>query len=292
MEEFFRRIFDIRIGEILSLLEYTDEIIGITAIIVTLLVTNGDDTKTSFLKLAKRCVFVCTILCILVFSFSQKWCFIPDLYGQSYSIAMESLQNVGIQGVELLPQSHNPEELDVRVVWQSKEKGSISAKEDTVFMVLASIGGYEYNPLHIDTSKIHENDWIWIEDQGIIKIQLPSVYSNIRHDQYDSVTFEILSDKLGIVLESVILNTLSEVTSVIKEDMIDQYHLVGKLYAHNKEDYRTKEIQVSFMDGILFLPVVMYDDDYNLSFSFYDKENNHYDHSIPVQFIPEVLWDY
>lgn len=67
---------------------------------------------------------------------------------------------------------------------------------------------------------------------------------------------------------------------------------VGKMCAYGSCDYQTSAVKTESLPGNIFLPVIIHDVSFQLYFSFYNEIGAHYDHYIPIVFIPEKDWKY
>ena len=298
MGEFVLDLFGMRIHDILSILEYTDEIVGITAIIITLFgctVAATTKDKDSLLLLSKYCVAVCCILIFLAYQFNQKWCIVPNLYGRSYNDAMNSLNDAGLEGIVLLPLSNaSIAEQDARVVWQSSEKDTVEVKGNRVFVVLDNNFGYEYNPLYKPLGVIDGREWPWLRNNNTVFIRLPSIYESTSIEYSTSKSFGVYTECLAATLESIVVDYVeaNAFNIQIEPGTLAEYMFVGKMCAYGSRDYQTSAVKTESLPGNIFLPVIIQDASYHLYFSFYNEIGTHYDHYIPIVFIPEKDWKY
>lgn len=296
MDRLFVRLFELRIGDFLSMLEYTDEIIGITALIMSFLsciISSDGQSKESFLRLLKYCVVACCVLVGLTLWIGEKWSVVPDLYGLTYNDAVNELHDNDLLCIVLLSSSDDIRTgQDLRVVWQSSVKNSVSRKGDSIFIILDNNFGYEYNPISKPIGFIDGRDWEWIKQNNAVSIRLPVPYENMKGSTTTAIAFDVYADCLASTLEAIAMDYIDSNPIVIPigSKSLNDYVFVGKICAYNNNDYRIKAVNTTLANGTIFLPIVMNDDYYGFHFSFYDEDGNHYDHSIPIKFLSEESW--
>ena len=297
MSNLFGKIFTLRIADFLSLLEYTDEIIGITAIVIALFgytIASTAKDKDSLRVLTTYCVAACCILVVLANWVNKNWCVVPNLYGRSYSDAIALLQDNDLDCTVLLSSSNeNLSHENVRVVWQSRERDTVSRKGETVFVVLDNNFGYEYNPLSKPLGFIDGRDWLWKKHNSTIFVQMPLAYENMKTSAPQAIVFDVYATSFAATLEIIVTDYLeSNIIDIqIEYGTFDDYLFVGKLCTYNTQDYHMKSTDAESLNGKILLPTVIHNDSYVFYFSFYDQEGNHYDHAIPIKFVSEYEWE-
>lgn len=274
----------------LSLWSNNSIFIGIVALIVPLvggsLATYKKQRTLSLISII--CACICCSLILFASFCNKKWCFVPNLYGKTYSNAIDTLYSNGIEGFELLAFSSGSQN-NGNVVWQSKEKDSITSREEIVFFVLDDNTKYEKNPASKFFGPIDSRMWTWEKHNNSIRMMLPQTYSTMKSNDPNAITFDIYVDSLVTTLEQIVLDYLdsTRIDLQINSNAFEDYFFVGKLYANNENDPKMKCIQTASVNGVILLPVIMKDDNYGFCFSFYNHDGNHYDHAISITLIPE-----
>ena len=284
----------IKIG--ISLTDYTDVIIGITAIILALIgctfIPHDDNKKLFWISLSF--VGVCVALCGFAGFCNQHWCIVPNLYGKSYGDAIISLQDHDLDGIALLPLSNESiSEENARIVWQSRERDTVSAKGKTVFVVLDNNFGYEHNSLSKPLGLIDDREWTWVKRNNTIFIKQPISYGNMRTTSPNAIAFDIYTDSISAALETILMDYLdtNKHNLQIKPGAFDDYLFIGKLCAYDNHDYRMRSIETTTVKGTMLVPAVIHNYNYGFYFSFYDEDGKHYDQSIPIVFLSEYQWN-
>ena len=211
---------------------------------------------------------------------------------------MNQFNNAELKGTVLLsPSNYDIVSSEDRIVWQSKESGSITARGDTIYIVIDNCFGYEYNSIHKPISFIDPREWKWEEDSGRVRICLPNGYVNSRLMNPYALTFDVYSDSLAITLQKAVDEYIDSAAHSVRGELrwnIGDFNFIGKLVTQNpnESEYRIKclEVEGDQYSGELFLPAVLYHEDYTLFFSFYDTSGNHYDGSLPIYFVSEYAW--
>lgn len=279
----------------LSLWDYIEIVIGITTLTVPL-IGGSWVTREKHERLFNVSVACACIGCILIMYASicnHKWCVVPNLYGKSYSNAINTLYDSGLNGMELLPM---PKQLDEysNVVWQSKEKDSISLKGTTVFFVLDNNTKYEKSPISKPLGPIDSRIWSWEKCDAKIKLMLPQTYSTMKTDKPNAVTFDVYVECLAETLVEIVMDYCdsNRIDVQINPQKFEDYSFVGRLHANDENDPKMQCVKTASINGAILLPIIMKDNDYGFCFSFYDEDGNHYDHVIPIEFISEYEWNH
>ena len=278
---------------------HISNIIGIVAIVITIILSSSNsDTKKRIIISAAISVGSLLLIGLSLYT-SSKYSVVPNVYGLSFEAAMNQFNNAELKGTVLLA----PSNLDIvssedRIVWQSKESGSIAARGDTIYIVIDNCFGYEYNPIHKPVSFIDTREWNWQEDNGWVRICLPNGYVNSRITNPYALTFDVYSDSLAITLQTVVDEYIDSAAHPIRGELrwnIGDFRFIGKLATQdpNESEHRIKclEVEGDQYSGELFLPAVLYHEVYTLFFSFYDTTGNHYDGSFPIYFVSEYTWE-
>lgn len=280
----------------ISLAEYTDVIIGITSIILTLIgctFITHDKNKT-LLWISLSCAALCILLCMFAWCCNRHWCIVPNLYGKSYGDAIISLQDHNLDGIVLLPLSNESiSKENARIVWQSKEKDTVSAKEKTVFVVLDNNFGYEHNSLSKPLGFFDDREWTWVKRNNTIFIKQPIAYGNMKSTSPNAIAFDVYADSMSATLETILMDYLdtNKHNLQIKPGAFDDYLFIGKLCAYDNHDYRMRSIETTTVKGTMLVPAVIHNYNYGFYFSFYDEDGKHYDQSIPIVFLSEYQWN-
>ena len=277
---------------------HISNIIGIVAIVITIILSSSNsDTKKRIIISAAISVGSLLLIGLSLYT-SSKYSVVPNVYGLSFEAAMNQFNNAELKGTVLLA----PSNLDIvssedRIVWQSKESGSIAARGDTIYIVIDNCFGYEYNPIHKPVSFIDTREWNWQEDNGWVRICLPNGYVNSRITNPYALTFDVYSDSLAITLQTVVDEYIDSAAHPIRGELrwnIGDFRFIGKLATQdpNESEHRIKclEVEGDQYSGELFLPAVLYHEVYTLFFSFYDTNGNHYDGNTPIYFVSEYAW--
>lgn len=278
----------------LSLWNNNAVLIGIVALIVPLiggsLATYKKQRALSIISIT--CAFICCCLIFFASFCNKEWCIVPNLYGKTYSNAIDTLYSNGLEGFELLA-SFNRTQDDAYVVWQSKEKDSIISKGEIVFIVLDDNTKYEINPIAKSLGPIDSRMWTWDKYNNTIRMMLPQTYSIMKSNDPNTITFDVYVACLATTLEQIVIDYIdsSRNNLQISSKEFEDYSFVGRLFANNENDPKMQCIQTTSVNGAILLPVIMKDDSYSFYFSFYDADGNHYDHAIPIKFVSEYEWE-
>lgn len=279
----------------LSLWSNNAILIGIIALVVPLI--GGSlatyKTKKTLSIISITCAFICCGLILFAFFCNKEWCIVPNLYGKTYSNAIDTLYSNGLEGFELLASSSRSQE-DVNVVWQSKEKDSIISRGEIVFIVLDDNTKYEKKPASKSIGPIDSRMWTWDKHNNTIRMMLPQTYSTMKSNDPNAITFDIYVDSLATTLELIVIDYIDTNRNYLQINLktFEDYSFVGRLCANDENDPKMQCVKTTSINGAMLLPIVMNDNYYGFYFSFYDEDGNHYDHAIPIEFISEYEWNH
>ena len=270
-------------------------IVSIVSIVASILLTA---TKSGEKQRNVVLITLTGILCVACFGISaitihynNEYSLVPDIYGMTYDDALSSLRNVGLDGrLALASTNEDLANADTRVVWQSKEAGSIIDKGSNVMFVIDDNFALESFPLSAFTTEKKTNttghEWYWDADksgenwevkvpinqfsvQGSTKI-LNGVY------KYSGAVFtlDLYSTDMNSILSEIIDQTCAQYAPDLS---IADMYLIGKLIpAGDTNQSALDSFSTSLTHGIMILPKYLMEGKYQFAFCLCDKDGNSY----------------
>lgn len=252
------------------------------------------------------------ILCVACFGISaitihynNEYSLVPDIYGMTYDDALSSLRNVGLDGrLALASTNEDLANADTRVVWQSKEAGSIIDKGSNVMFVIDDNFALESFPLSAFTTAEEPNttgrEWYWDADkseenweikvpinqfsvQGSTKI-LNGVY------KYSGAVFtlDLYSTDMNSILSEIVDQTCAQYAPDLS---IADMYLIGKLIpAGDINQSALDSVSTSLTHGIMILPKYLMEGKYQFAFCLCDQDGSSYEWRHAIMVVSNEEW--
>lgn len=252
------------------------------------------------------------ILCVAYFGISaitihynNEYSLVPDIYGMTYDDALSSLRNVGLDGrLALASTNEDLANADTRVVWQSKEAGSIIDKGSNVTFVIDDNFALESFPLSAFTTAEEPNttgrEWYWDADkseenweikvpinqfsvQGSTKI-LNGVY------KYSGAVFtlDLYSTDMNSILSDIVDQTCAQYAPDLP---IADMYLIGKLIpAGDTNQSALDSFSTSLTHGIMILPKYLMEGKYQFAFCLCDQDGSSYEWRHAIMVVSNEEW--
>ena len=284
-------------------------IVSIVSIVASILLTA---TKSGEKQRNVVLITLTGILCVACFGISaitihynNEYSLVPDIYGMTYDDALSSLRNVGLDGrLALASTNEDLANADTRVVWQSKEAGSIIDKGSNVMFVIDDNFALESFPLSAFTTEKKTNttghEWYWDADksgenwevkvpinqfsvQGSTKI-LNGVY------KYSGAVFtlDLYSTDMNSILSEIIDQTCAQYAPDLS---IADMYLIGKLIpAGDTNQSALDSFSTSLTHGIMILPKYLMEGKYQFAFCLCDKDGNSYEWRHTIMVVSNEDW--
>lgn len=284
-------------------------IVSIVSIVASILLTA---TKSGEKQRNVVLITLTGILCVACFGISaitihynNEYSLVPDIYGMTYDDALFSLRNVGLDGrLALASTNEDLANADTRVVWQSKEAGSIIDKGSNVMFVIDDNFALESFPLSAFTTAEEPNttgrEWYWDADkseenweikvpinqfsvQGSTKI-LNGVY------KYSGAVFtlDLYSTDMNSILSEIIDQTCAQYAPDLS---IADMYLIGKLIpAGDTNQSALDSFSTSLTHGIMILPKFLMEGKYQFAFCLCDQDGNSYEWRHTIMVVSNEDW--
>lgn len=262
--------------------------------------------------LSDLCITLAPILCVVcicvslkTIQYDKKYSLVPDIYGMTYDDALSSLRNVGLDGrLALASTNEDLANADTRVVWQSKDAGSIIDKGSNVMFVIDDNFALESFPLSAFTTAEEPNttgrEWYWDADkseenweikvpinqfsvQGSTKI-LNGVY------KYSGAVFtlDLYSTDMNSILSEIIDQTCAQYAPDLS---IADMYLIGKLIpAGDTNQSALDSFSTSLTHGIMILPKYLMEGKYQFAFCLCDQDGNSYEWRHTIMVVSNEDW--
>lgn len=264
-------------------------------------------TIMNLLLVTLAVIFLAT--CVGVTSKTLKYnkCYslVPNIYGMTYDDALSSLRDVGLDGrLALASTNEDLANADTRVVWQSKEAGSIIDKGSNVMFVIDDNFAMESFPLSAFTTEKKPNttgrEWYWDADksgenweikvpinqfsvQGSTKI-LNGVY------KYSGAVFtlDLYSTDMNSILSEIVDQTCAQYAPDLP---IADMYLIGKLIPAGDTNQSALDcFSTSLTHGIMILPKYLMEGKYQFAFCLCDKDGNTYEWRHTIMVVSNEDW--
>lgn len=284
-------------------------IVSIVSIVASILLTA---TKSGEKQRNVVLITLTGILCVACFGISaitihynNEYSLVPDIYGMTYDDALSSLRNVGLDGrLALASTNEDLANADTRVVWQSKEAGSIIDKGSNVMFVIDDNFALESFPLSAFTAEKKPNatgrEWYWDTDksgenwevkvpinqfsaQGSTKI-LNGVY------KYSGAVFtlDLYSTDMNSILSEIVDQTCAQYAPDLP---ITDMYLIGKLIPAGDTNQSALDcFSTSLAHGIMILPKYLMEGKYQFAFCLCDKDGNSYEWRHTIMVVSNEDW--
>lgn len=284
-------------------------IVSIVSIVASILLTA---TKSGEKQRNVVLITLTGILCVACFGISaitnhynNEYSLVPDIYGMTYDDALSSLRNVGLDGrLALASTNEDLANADTRVVWQSKEAGSIIDKGSNVMFVIDDNFALESFPLSAFTTAEEPNttgrEWYWDADkseenweikvpinqfsvQGSTKI-LNGVY------KYSGAVFtlDLYSTDMNGILSEIVDQTCAQYAPDLP---IADMYLIGKLIpAGDINQSALDSVSTSLTHGIMILPKYLMEGKYQFAFCLCDQDGNSYEWRHAIMVVSNEEW--
>lgn len=252
------------------------------------------------------------ILCVACFGISaitihynNEYSLVPDIYGMTYDDALSSLRNVGLDGrLALASTNEDLANADTRVVWQSKEAGSIIDKGSNVMFVIDDNFALESFPLSAFTTAEEPNttgrEWYWDADKSEEnwEIQVPINQFSVQGStkilngvyKYSGAVFtlDLYSTDMNSILSEIIDQTCAQYAPDLS---IADMYLIGKLIpAGDTNQSALDSVSTSLTHGIMILPKYLMEGKYQFAFCLCDQDGNSYEWRHTVMVVSNEDW--
>lgn len=230
---------------------------------------------------------------------------VPDIYGMTYDDALSSLRNVGLDGrLALASTNEDLANADTRVVWQSKEAGSIIDKGSNVMFVIDDNFALESFPLSAFTTAEEPNttgrEWYWDADKSEEnwEIQVPINQFSVQGStkilngvyKYSGAVFtlDLYSTDMNSILSEIIDQTCAQYAPDLS---IADMYLIGKLIpAGDTNQSALDSVSTSLTHGIMILPKYLMEGKYQFAFCLCDQDGNSYEWRHTVMVVSNEDW--
>lgn len=252
------------------------------------------------------------ILCVACFGISaitihynNEYSLVPDIYGMTYDDALSSLRNVGLDGrLALASTNEDLANADTRVVWQSKEAGSIIDKGSNVMFVIDDNFALESFPLSAFTTAEEPNttgrEWYWDADKSEEnwEIQVPINQFSVQGGtkilngvyKYSGAVFtlDLYSTDMNSILSEIIDQTCAQYAPDLS---IADMYLIGKLIpAGDTNQSALDSVSTSLTHGIMILPKYLMEGKYQFAFCLCDQDGNSYEWRHAIMVVSNEEW--
>ena len=252
------------------------------------------------------------ILCVACFGISaitihynNEYSLVPDIYGMTYDDALSSLRNVGLDGrLALASTNEDLANADTRVVWQSKDAGSIIDKGSNVMFVIDDNFALESFPLSAFTTAEEPNttgrEWYWDADKSEEnwEIQVPINQFSVQGGtkilngvyKYSGAVFtlDLYSTDMNSILSEIIDQTCAQYAPDLS---IADMYLIGKLIpAGDTNQSALDSVSTSLTHGIMILPKYLMEGKYQFAFCLCDQDGNSYEWRHAIMVVSNEEW--
>ena len=284
-------------------------IVSIVSIVASILLTatkSGEKQRNVVLITLTGILYVaCFGISAITIHYNNEYSLVPDIYGMTYDDALSSLRNVGLDGrLALASTNEDLANADTRVVWQSKEAGSIIDKGSNVMFVIDDNFALESFPLSAFTTAEEPNttgrEWYWDADkseenweikvpinqfsvQGSTKI-LNGVY------KYSGAVFtlDLYSTDMNSILSDIVDQTCAQYAPDLP---IADMYLIGKLMpAGDTNQSALDSFSTSLTHGIMILPKYLMEGEYQFAFCLCDQDGNSYEWRHTIMVVSNEEW--
>lgn len=284
-------------------------IVSIVSIVASILLTA---TKSGEKQRNVVLITLTGILCVACFGISaitihynNEYSLVPDIYGMTYDDALSSLRNVGLDGrLALASTNEDLANADTRVVWQSKEAGSIIDKGSNVMFVIDDNFALESFPLSAFTTAEEPNttgrEWYWDADKSEEnwEIQVPINQFSVQGGtkilngvyKYSGAVFtlDLYSTDMNSILSEIIDQTCAQYAPDLS---IADMYLIGKLIpAGDTNQSALDGFSTSLTHGIMILPKYLMEGKYQFAFCLCDQDGNSYEWRHAIMVVSNEEW--
>lgn len=277
-------------------------IIAVASIIVTVLLVgiekNGKTKRSKRNKariwIAIGLILACVLLTLGTGYYHNRYSVVPDIYGMTYDNAISALREAGLDGrLALASTNKNLANADTRVVWQSKDAGSLVDMGSNVMFVIDDNFAIEAIPLTAyaldgNTEDNTAYSWDWSADKSsenwsiTVPIEKKSFYATTSYDSNgNSLTtggwynIDICAAAMNRALSQIVEETC---TQYAPEIPVSDMFIVKKLIPMQTDN---RIALVSFEDdscsGVSILPRYLTEGKYQFAFCLCDNSGTYFE---------------